>query len=105
MSTPLQTYPINLNHREDIQMSKPEMTHMRRFRRALRRWQHLTTMSEEATFRICNDEDEAYDHLWLRCLGFDADRKRLDLGVSINERTRFPSCAKALLWNIIRRVW
>ncbi len=33
ISMPLHTatYPINLNHREDIQMSKPDMTHLRRF--------------------------------------------------------------------------
>ncbi len=32
ISTPLHiaTFLINLNHREDIQMSKPDMTHMRR---------------------------------------------------------------------------
>ncbi len=74
-------------------MSKPDMTHLRRFRSghhpALRRRQHLITRSEEATCRICNDEDETYDQLWLRCPVFDADRKRLDFGVSIDKLTRF----------------
>ncbi len=41
-------------------------------------------------------QDEAYDHLWLRCPAFDADRKTVDLGVSIDELTRFPSRAQAL---------
>ncbi len=102
ISTPLHTaiYPIKLNHRENIQMSKPDMTHLRRFRSghhpALRRWQHLTNRSEEATCRICNDEDDTYDHLLLRCPAFDADCKRLDLGVSIDELTCFPMRAQAL---------
>ncbi len=94
------TTTTTTNHREDIQMSKPYMTHLRRFRSgyhpALRRWQHLIDRSEEATCRICNDEDETYDHLWLRCPTFDADRKRLDLGASIDELTRFPVPAQAL---------
>ncbi len=36
-----------------------------------------------------NNEDETYDHLWLRCPAFDADRKRLDLGEStVSQRVR-----------------
>ncbi len=84
------------------------MTHLRHFRSghrpALRRWQHLINRSEEATCRICNDEDETYDHLWLCCPAFNADRKRLDLGVSIGELTRFPTRAQAGLWIILRRL-
>ena len=110
VSTPLHTatYPIVPAHREDTQLSKRDMTHLRRFRSghhpALRRWQQLINRSEEATCRICNDEDETYDHLWLRCPAFDADRMRLNLGVSIDELTRFPLRAQALLWIILRRL-
>ncbi len=43
-----------------------------------------------------------YDHLWLCCPAIDADRKRLDLGVSIDELTRFPTRAQTLLWIILR---
>ncbi len=89
-------------------MSKPEITHLRCFRSghhpALRRWQHLINRSEDAMCRICNDEDETYDHLWLRCPAFDADRTRLDLGESIDELTRFPTRAQTLLWIIPRRL-
>ncbi len=102
------TYQTNLVLRVDLKMSKSEMTHLRRFRSghhpALHRWQHLINRSEEATCRICNDEDLTYDHWWLRCPAFDADRKRLDLGLSINELTRFPMRAQALLWIILRRL-
>ncbi len=75
------------------------MTHLRRFRSghhaALRRWQHVINRSEEATCRICNDEDETYDHLLLCCPAFDTDRKRLDLVESIDELTRYPTRAQA----------
>ncbi len=96
------------NHLEDIQMSKPVTTHLRSFRRgyhpALRRWQHLINRSKEATCRIGNDEDETYSHLWFRCPAFDADRKRLDLGVPISELTRFPWRAQAILYSILKRL-
>ncbi len=59
---------------------------------------------EEATCRIRNNKDETYDYLWLRCPAFDADRKRLDLWLSINELTRFPLRAQAFLWIILRRL-
>ncbi len=56
------TYPTNLSHREDLQMSTPDMTHLRRFRsghhHALRRWQHLISQSKEATCRLCNYEED-----------------------------------------------
>ncbi len=90
-------------------MPKPDMTHLRRFRighhPALRRLQYLINRSEEFTCRIYNDEDETYDHLWLRCPAFDVDRKRLDLGESIDIFTCFPLRAQALLWIILRRLW
>ncbi len=97
-----------LNHRDDTQMPKPDMTHPSRFRSGhhlvLRRWQRLSNRSDEATCRICNDGDGTYDHLWLRYPAFDADHKSLDLGVSIDELTRFPSPAQALLRIILRRL-
>ncbi len=89
-------------------MSKPDMTYLRRFRSghhpALRRWQHMINRTGEATCGICNNEDENYGHLWLRYPAFDADRKRLDLGESIDELTRFPMPAQALLWLTLRRL-
>ncbi len=63
----------------------------------------MINRSKEATCWICNDEDETYDHLWLRCPAFDADRRRLDLGVSIAELTRFLARAQALLGLLLRR--
>ncbi len=85
---------IILNHREVTLLSMSDMTHLKRFRSgphpAFRRWQDLIHRLEEAACRIWNDDDEAHDHLWLRYLAFDADRKRLYLGVSIDELPRCP---------------
>ncbi len=64
ISTPLHTatYPIIPNHREDILLSKPGMTHLRRFRSrhftALHHRQNLINRSEQAPCEICNYEDE-----------------------------------------------
>ncbi len=110
ISMPLHTAtdPISPNHREEVLLSKPDITLLRRSRSeptpALRCWQNLINRSEEATCRICNDEDDTYDHLWFRYPAFDTDRKRLDLGESIDELTRFPMRAQALLWIILRRL-
>ncbi len=43
-------------------------------------------------------------HTTTFCPAFYADRKRLDLGESIDELTRFPTRAQTLLWIILRRV-
>ncbi len=51
--------------------------------------------------RLCDNEEESYDHLWLRCPAFDADRQRLDLGASLDELVRLPERAQGLL-RIIR---
>ncbi len=47
--------------------------------------------------RLCDNEEESYDHLWLRCPAFDADRQRLNLGASLDELVRLPERAQALL--------
>ncbi len=54
--------------------------------------------------RLCDNEEELYDHLWLRCPAFDADRQRLDLGASLDELIRLPVEAQTLLRIILRRL-
>ncbi len=54
--------------------------------------------------RLWDNEEESYDHLWLRCPAFDADRQRLDLGASLDELVRLPVSAQALLRVILRRL-
>ncbi len=51
-----------------------------------------------------DNEEESYDHLWLRCPAFDADRQRLDLGASLDELVRLPVRTQELLRIILRSV-
>ncbi len=55
-------------------------------------------------YNLCKNEEESYDHLWLRCMAFDADRQRLDLGAFLDEFVRLPERAQALLRIILRRL-
>ncbi len=84
------------------------MTDLHRFHSshhpALRRWKNLISRSEETMCRLGDNAKESYDHLWLRCPAFDADRQRNDLGVSLDELVRLPDRAQALLRIILRRL-
>ncbi len=109
-TTPLHaaTYTRSPLQQEDALLSKSETTDRRRFRSgnhpALRRWKNRISRSEETMCRLCDNEKESYDHLWLRCPAFDADRQRLDLGASLDELVRLPERAQALLRIILRRL-
>ncbi len=52
--------------------------------------------------RQCDNEEEPYEHLWLRCPAFDADRQELDFGAILYELTGHPAKAQALLMIIPR---
>ncbi len=54
--------------------------------------------------RLCDNEKESYDHLWLRCPTFDPDRQRLDPGASLDELVCLPARAQALIRIILRRL-
>ncbi len=68
-TTPLHaaTYTRNPLQQEDTLLSKSETTDPRRFRSghhpALRRWKNLISRSEETMCRLCDPEEEPYDHL------------------------------------------
>ena len=70
----------------------------------LRRWQHMTRMSETDSCRLCAEEEESSEHLWLRCPAFIAERQRLGLGRTFDELMRFPCASLALLRIIFRRL-
>ncbi len=53
---------------------------------------------------LCDNEKESYNHLWLRCPTFDADRQRLDLKASLDVLVRLPVKEQALLRIILRRL-
>ena len=77
---------------EEALLKKADRTDLIRFRCGhhphLRRWQHMTRMSETDSCRLCAEEEESSEHLWLRCPAFIAERQRLCLGRTFDELVR-----------------
>ena len=93
---------------EEAFLKKADRTDLIRFRCGhhphLRRWQHMTGMSETDSCRLCEEEEESSEHLWLRCPAFIAERQRLGLGRTFDELVRLPCASLALLRIIFRRL-
>ena len=55
----------------ETSVAKTERTDLARMRSghhpAFRRWQHLVGIYEDAVCRLCGEEVESAEHLWLRC--------------------------------------
>ncbi len=66
---------------------------------------NLINRSEETRCRLCANEEESCDYLWLHYLAFDADSQRLDLGASLDELIHLEAKANAFLRIIPRRLW
>ena len=99
-------------HREEEEeafLQKSDRTDLVRFRCGhhphLRRWQHMTGMSETDSCRLCAEEEESSEHLWLRCPAFIAERQCLGLGRTFDELVRLPCASLALLRIIFSRLW
>ena len=45
----------------------------------------MTGMSETDSCRLCAEEEESSEHLWLRCPAFIVERQRLGLGRTFDE--------------------
>ena len=71
---------------------------------ALRRWQHLVGISEDAVCRLCGEKVESAENLWLRCPVPFVERYHSDLGQTMNELVQLPCAALALLRIILRRL-
>ena len=69
---------------EEALLLKADRTDLIRFRCGHhplhRRWQQMTGMSETDSCRLCAEEEDSSEHLWLRCPAFIAERQRLGLG-------------------------
>ncbi len=91
------TYIRSSLQQKDVLLPKSETIELRRLRSghhpALRRWKSLINRSEATMCRLCDNEEESYDHLWLRCQAFDADCQRLDLGASLDALVCLPAKA------------
>ena len=94
-----------LREEEEALLKKADRTDLIRFRCGhhphLRRWQHMTRMSE-TNCRLCAEEEESSEHLWLRCPAFISERQRLGLGRTFDEPVRLPCASLALLRIIFR---
>ena len=93
---------------EEALLQKADRTDLIRFRCGhhlhLRRWQHMTGMSETDCCRVCAEEEESSELLWLRCHAFIAERQRLGLGRTSDELVRLLCASLALLRIIFRRL-
>ena len=93
---------------EEALLQKADRTDLIRFRCGhhphLRRWQHMTGMSLTDSCRLCAEEEESSEHLWLRCPAFIAERQRLGLRRTFDELVRLPCASLALLRIIFRRL-
>ena len=101
-------YMTQPQEEEEALLQKADRTDLIRFRCGhhphLRRWQHMTGMSETDSCRLCAEEEESSEHLWLRCPAFIAERQRLGLGRTFDELVLFPCASLALLRIIFRRL-
>ena len=110
LTNPRLTALYTTRHREEQEalLQKADRTDLIRFRCEhhphLRRWQHMTRMSETDSCRLCAEEKESSEHLSLRCPAYIAEHQRLCLGRTFDELVRLPRISLALLRIIFRRL-
>ena len=110
LTHPRLTALYTTRHREEEEalLQKSIRTDLVRFRCGhhphLRRWQHMTGMSETDSCRLCAEEEESSEHLWLRCPAFIAERQRHGLWRTFDELVCLPCASLALLRIIFRRL-
>ena len=101
-------YTTRPREEEEVLLQKADRTDLIRFRCGhhphLRLWQHMTGMSETDSCRLCAEEEESSENLWLRCPAFIADRQRLGLGRTFDGLVLLPCASLALLRIIFRRL-
>ena len=101
-------YTTRPREEEETLLQKADRTDLIRFRCGhhphLRRWQQITGMSETDSCRLCTEEEESSEHLWLRCPAFIAERQHLGLGRTFDELVRLQSASLALLRIIFRHL-
>ena len=101
-------YTTRPREEEEAILKKVDRRDLIRFRCGhhphLRRWQHMTGMSETDSCRLCTDEEESFEYLWLRRPVLIAERQRLGLGRTFDELVRLPCASLALLRIIFRRL-
>ena len=96
--------------REDREgvLSREERVNLSRFRSGhhtqLRRWLVMAKREEDDTCRLCGEEEESSEHLWIRCPALATTRFQHELGKSMSELVESPVRAMALLRIILSRL-
>lgn len=89
-------------------LTRAERVDLSRFRSGhhpkLRRWQHMVGKSESDLCRLCGEEEESTEHLWMRCPALIMQRFSTGLGGGLAELTARPTEAYALIRIILRRL-
>ena len=84
------------SRREEIEdgMSREERVHLTRFRSGhhpdLRRWQVMVGRVDDPACRLCGEEEETAQHLWMRCPALEQARLQEQLGRGMEELVESP---------------
>ncbi|CAI9735982.1 RNA-directed DNA polymerase from mobile element jockey-like [Octopus vulgaris] len=105
---PKEVFTKKPDKKTEAALLKADFKDMIRFRSghhpALRQWQKMAGRSDTDQCRLCNEEVESAEHLWLRCPALMMERYIRQLGATMDEMIRLPSAALALLRVILRRL-
>ena len=103
-----EAYPSLPDEQIKTSYAKTEHADLARFRcghhPALRRLKHLVRISEDVVCRMCGEEVESAEYLWLRCLALLVERHHSDIGHTMEELVCLYRAALARLRIILRRL-
>ena len=102
------TYRGGVREERERGLSREEQVNLARFRSGhhtqLRRWLVMVGREEDEICRLCGEEEESSEHLWVRCPALALLRFQHELGTSLNELVESPVRAMALLRVILSRL-
>ena len=103
-----ETYRSGVKEDKEGVLSREERVNLSRFRSGhhtqLRRWLVMVKREEDDTCRLCGEEEESSEHLWIRCPALALVRFQHELGESMSELVESPVRAMALLRIILSRL-
>ena len=103
-----ETYRSGVKEEKEGELSREDQVNLARFRSGhhtqLRRWLVMVKREEDETCRLCGEEEESSEHLWVRCPALALLRLQHELGTSLSELVESPVRAMALLRIILSRL-